>query len=119
MDNVDAISLYEAIGKTEVEKAREAWQMGNDGRSRACIRRAIGAFVKIYELTQPPLPGNTSVEKLRAISDRETIPIPVREAARRLTTNVKDRLTTAFSLNPMLDGQVVITFLLAQRKDLP
>lgn len=115
MDDADALVTDAIAG--EMQKAREAWNSGNDGRARACVRRAIGIAVKFYERTHTPFDGQSSVDKLRSIAVHPAIPREVQQASLRLTTNVNMRLSPNFSFNPLLDGQVIISFLLGPQKD--
>lgn len=114
MDDIDP--PVRTMVDVEMQRAKEAWNAGNDGRARACVRRAVGVAVREYERTHTPFEGRTSVDKLRSIFVHPDIPKQVREAANRLTTNVNKRLSPEFSFNPILDGQMIISFLLGNAK---
>jgi hypothetical protein len=115
MDDIDPSVRTMVDG--EMQKAKEAWNAGNDGRARACVRRAVAAAVREYERTHTPFEGRSSVDKLRSIFVQPDIPKKIREAANRLTTNVNKRLSSEFSFNPLLDGQIIISFLIGAQNE--
>lgn len=94
----------------ELAAAKKARHEGNDGRSRACARRAAG-----LALAPSNEPARSAVDLLRQTSKDTRYPETVRNAALRLTTNVRDRLSENFSLLPENDAMIVITYIKEQR----
>lgn len=100
----------------ELQEAEKAWREGNEGRARAGCRRAVGAVLKRIEeqngqnlLTTNP---SNALERIRSLSVNPQIPPPIRDAARRLTMNIRYRLSPDFTFNPILDARKIINFFL-------
>ena len=103
--------------KAELTAAEEAWRSGNDGRARVCCRRALGAVLAATtHETSPGHKKSTAIERINFFLRREDIPESVRRAAIRITTNVEYRLSPDFTFNPILDSQIIIGFLLADKQ---
>lgn len=98
--------------ESELALSRDALREDNDGRARACARRAVGYVLSAYNVTFPDhaIPGHSAVEKLRTLACTTTFPDAIRNAATRLTTNVNRRLSVEFTLNPVLDAGLLIDF---------
>lgn len=97
----------------EMSEAARAWRDGNDGRARACCRRAVGYLLKVKDI---PASNRTSsrnaVDLIMELSENNDVPDNVRKAAVRLTTNIRDRLSPDFTFNPQLDAKLIIAYLL-------
>lgn len=73
----------------ELSKAAQARQAGFEGRARVCARRAAGAAVREFLLSRGvPLPGQSAYDLLIYLQEAPDIPAHLRQAARRLTTQV-------------------------------
>jgi len=98
--------------ESELEAARAAIRSGNDGRARVCCRRAAGLIVDEYNRRFPlrAIPGATALDKIKSIAASGNIPYPVRQAAHRLTVNIRDRLKPDFSFLPVNDSMVIIRY---------
>lgn len=96
----------------ELALAEKALEEGNDGKARACARRAAGVVIAQYNVTHPEseLRGSTAIERLRSTAADIKLPESVRQAARRLTTNVNQRLSAEFTLNPVLDARILVVY---------
>ncbi len=106
------------IWEVELSDAEKAWQEGNDGRARACCRRAVGAVLKTAELYSEKHEKNiNAVDRIQAFSTKSEVPGKVRKAAVRLTTNVRDRLSPDFTFNPLLDAKIIIDYLLGSFRE--
>jgi len=96
----------------ELSAAQKAWKEGNDGKTRACIRRATGIIITIFNQENPQffIEGTSAVDKLRNLSAHPQFPSEIRKTALRLSTNVRDRLTPDFTLHPLNDGNIIIDY---------
>jgi hypothetical protein len=71
----------------ELNKAQEAFEIGNHGKARVCARRAIGFIVEEYLKTHEemlPLYGKSFMNNVRGIANDEQLPDEIREAAQQL-----------------------------------
>ncbi len=96
---------------SELSAAEESWKKGLDGRARVCCRRAVGEALRTYRrdyVQQNPI---HATGLLTLFSRRDDVPLPIRQAAARLTKNVRDRLSPEFTFNPILDAKKIIAFL--------
>jgi hypothetical protein len=76
----------------EINKAREAFEIGNHGKARVCARRAIGFIVEEYLKTHEyllPLYGKSFMNNLRGIANDEQLPDKIRNAAQQLVVRPK------------------------------
>ena len=97
--------------QTEMEAAQKAWADKNDGRARACARRAVGILLREIEIKkQKRSPRSSSIEQLRSVAANNEIPEKIKKAAQRLVTNVNDRLSPDFTLHPINDAQILIDY---------
>ncbi|KAB2877819.1 hypothetical protein F9K33_15445 [bacterium] len=104
---------WESQIANELANAKKALSEKNDGRARACARRAVGVIVKEYwaqKKTTGSAPAQSAVDRLNDVSRNEQFPEDIRKAAQRLTTNVKYRLSSDFTLHPVHDAELIITY---------
>src|SRR5439155_6670640 len=81
--------LNRALIEQELAAAEAAWKDANEGKARICARRAValatGAWLTRHsELTW----RGDAMEHLRRIQQEASFPLPIRQAAERLTTTV-------------------------------
>lgn len=96
----------------ELDHARKALSERNDGRARACARRAVGILLKEYftrkqELSDSP---RSAVDRLKEVSAGSQFPENIQKAAQRLVTHVNNRLSPDFTLHPVHDAEILITY---------
>ncbi len=98
--------------ETEMSAARQAWDEKNDGRARACVRRAVGILLKEVDRRDgKPLNSSFSaVDRLRHVAADQELPENIRKAAQRLVTNINNRLSTDFTLHPIHDANILIDY---------
>ena len=86
----------------ELQRAREAMEVGNDGRARTAARRATGNALTALKQRFPERNyGEDVVHQLRNLMDDVTVPLDVREAAERLQARITEQFTSAFSTDPV------------------
>lgn len=93
--------------KKELEGLRKALKDSNDGRARACARRAANLALSRLDHANRPI---SSVDRLREAAKNNDLPENIRKAALRLTTNVNNRLSPDFSMHPENDATIIIHF---------
>jgi hypothetical protein len=98
--------------QAEMAAAQTAWADKNDGRARACARRAVGILLKEIELKKEIRSSGASsaIERLRFVAANNELPEKIKKAAQRLVTNVNDRLSPDFTLHPINDAQILIDY---------
>lgn len=104
-----------ALIEQELTVAEASWKASNEGRARVCARRAV-ALAAEWWLERHPVPrrrGN-AMEHLRYIHHDESFPLPIREAAERLSTAVTDRHAAPFSTDPISDARLIIAHLIPE-----
>jgi hypothetical protein len=105
----------EAVVQIEQEfsRAREAQQIGNEGKARACARRAAGAAVRFWLQNHATKGwGLDCMNQLESISGDDEIPEEVRGAATRLSTKITERSTAPFTPDPVSDGAILTEYFL-------
>jgi phage shock protein A len=96
----------------ELAAAEAAWKEANEGKARVCARRAVALATEAW-LARLPVPtwrGDT-MEHLRRLQQKASFPLPVREAAERLSTAVTRRDSAPFTTDPISDARVIIAYL--------
>jgi hypothetical protein len=96
----------------ELEAARVAQQNGNDGKARVCARRAVARAAEawIARLPSPRWHGD-AMAHLRHIQQDSSFPLPIRQAAERLSTSVTRQHATPFTTDPVADARLIIAHL--------
>jgi hypothetical protein len=101
----------------ELAAADAAWKDGNEGKARVCARRAVALVTETWLAGLPdPLWRGDAMEHLRQIQRQASLPLPVREAAERLSTAVPRRDAAPFTTDPLADARVIIEYLAARTK---
>ncbi len=106
------VPSWKQEAERELKHASRALREGNDGRARACARRAVGRVIAEFNRLRPgtAIAGRSAVDMLRTLASTATIPERVQKAATRLVTNVNRRLSPDFTLHPVNDARIVISF---------
>jgi hypothetical protein len=96
----------------ELAAAQAAQQDGNNGKARVCARRAVALATDLW-LAQLPAPRwrGDAMAQLRHIQQDASLPLPIRQAAERLSTPVTRQHTAPFTTDPVADAKLIITHL--------
>lgn len=103
----------------ELAAAEVAWKDGNEGgKARVCARRAVALATEAWLAGLPdPLWRGDAMEHLRQIQRYPALPLPVRQAAERLSTTMPRRYAAPFTIDPLADARVIIEYLVANTKE--
>ena len=98
-----------ALIEQELAAAEAAWKNDNDGKARVCARRAVARSDEewLERRSTARWPGD-AMEHLRQIQQDASFPLPIREAAERLSTKVPHRQTAPFTTDPISDAKLII-----------
>lgn len=101
-----------ALIEEELAAAEAARQNSNDGKARVCARRAVALATEAW-LAQRSIPRwhGDAMAHLRQIQQDETFPLPIRQAAERLSTPVTHQHTAPFTTDPVADARLIIACL--------
>jgi len=96
----------------ELTAAEAAQQNGNHGKARVCARRAVALATEAWlaRLPYPPWHGD-AMAHLRHIQQDASLPLPIRQAAERLSTPVTRQHTAPFTTDPIADARLIIAHL--------
>ncbi len=98
----------------ELSAAKQAWHDGNEGKARVCARRAVAVAAESWSVGRGEPPGRAdAMAHLRRIQQQGAFPLPVRQAAERLTTAVTRRQHAPFTTDPVSDASLIISHLAA------
>ena len=105
MDSSDLI-------QQEFTAAETALKVGNDGKARVCARRAVALADEIWlaDRSDQTFRGD-AMAHLRRIQQDHSLPVSVREAAKRLSTAVTQKDSAPFSTDPIGDARTIISYL--------
>ena len=96
----------------ELAAAQAAQQDGNDGKARVCARRAVALATDLWLARLPmPLLRGDAMAQLREIQQNASFPLPIRQAAERLSTPVTNQHTDPFTTDPIADARLIIAYL--------
>jgi alpha-beta hydrolase superfamily lysophospholipase len=106
-----------ALIAQELAAAEAAWKEANEGKARVCARRAVALAAEAWltRLSAPPWRGD-AMKHLRQIQQHESFPLPIRQAAERLSTTVSRRQAAPFTTDPIGDAKVIVEYLTADTK---
>lgn len=101
-----------ALIEQELAAAEAARQECNDGKARVCARRAVALATEAW-LARRPLPPwrGDAMAHLRQIQQDVLFPLPIRQAAERLSTPVTRQHTAPFTTDPIADARLIIAHL--------
>ena len=102
----------------ELAAAEVARQDGNDGKARVCARRAVARATEAW-LARLPLPRwhGDAMAHLRQIQQDASFPLPIRQAAERLSTPVTNQHAAPFTTDPIADARLIIAHLSSTTTD--
>jgi hypothetical protein len=110
--------VNQTLIEQELGAAKVAWKDGNEGKARVCARRAVALVTEAWLAGLPhPLWRGDAMEHLRQIQRHVSLPLPIREAAERLSTAVPRRQAAPFTTDPLADARVIIEYLAANTKE--
>ena len=111
MKSVLLIEKYLRQAEIELQRAREAKEVGNNGRARTAARRAVGcSLTALKEKFSERNYGEDVMRQLRNFMDDATVPIEAREAAERLQARVTEQLTSSYATDPIEDAIVILKY---------
>jgi HEPN domain-containing protein len=85
------MSDWEAEIQSELEKALQARERGNEGQARVCARRAAGIAVREYLSRRGIRPPSTSAyDLLQLIQTDPQLPVDLKQIADHLTVRVTE-----------------------------
>lgn len=107
---------WERIETPEAERIEQELRLavrfraeGNYGRARVCARRAAGwAVGPIYRLSTGDRPPANALTLLRWYRDHDRAPLPLRQAAGRLTTHVTRSHDLPYPEDPVEDAEMLV-----------
>ena len=101
-----------ALIEQELAAAEAAQQDRNDGKARVCARRAVALVTDAWlaRLPRPQWRGD-AMTHLRHIQQDESFPLPIRQAAERLSTPVTRQHQALFTTDPIADAKLIIAHL--------
>lgn len=101
-----------ALIEQELAAAEAARLDNNDGKARVCARRAVALATDVWlaQLTIPRWRGD-SIAHLRHIQRDASFPLPIRQAAERLSTPITRQHTAPFTADPVADARLIIVHL--------
>jgi hypothetical protein len=96
----------------ELAAAEAALKAANDGKARVCARRAVALATEAW-LARFPVQrwGGDAMEHLRRIQQDASFPLPIRQAAERLSTPVTRQQAAPFTADPIGDARLIIAHL--------
>jgi hypothetical protein len=111
------VTRLEEIEK-ELAMAEAALLETNEGKARVCARRAVGLAMQasLERCPRPEWRGD-AMHQLRQIQQEESFPLPIRQAAERLSTKITQRDTAPFTSNPIADARVIIAYLMSAERE--
>ncbi len=101
-----------ALIERELAAAEAALKDANDGKARVCARRAVALATEAW-LERLPVKKwrGDAMEYLRQIQQDSSFPLPIREAAERLSTAVPKQHAAPFTTDPIGDARLIIAHL--------
>jgi len=98
----------------ELAAAEAAWKDANEGKARVCARRAVALATEAW-LARFPVRRwcGDAMDHLRQIQQDASLPLPIRQAAERLSTTVTRRHSAPFTTDPIRDARLIIAHLSA------
>jgi hypothetical protein len=107
-----------ALIEQELAAAQAAQQGSNEGKARVCARRAVARATEAW-LARLPLSRwhGDAMEHLRKIQEDASFPLPIRQAAERLSTPVTRQQAAPFTTDPVADARLIIAHLSSTTSD--
>ena len=108
--------LYKDQIFKELEQAEAARKEGNEGKTRVCARRAVGAAVLWYVLSHDrPLRARDTMELLRRAQEIPTFSPEMKQAAVRLSAKITPDFQYSSATDPLVDAHLIIDFVLKEK----
>lgn len=105
--------------RVELHRAREAERLGNMGRVRTSVRRAVGHAITEWQRRDPGVRwGRDFLRQLHGLSMDPTVPGEVRGAAERLGSRLGKDFQSR-SETPMEDARTILTYVLDRMGEPP
>lgn len=103
-----------ALIERELAAAEAALKDANEGKARVCARRAVALATEAW-LERLPVRKwrGDAMEYLRQIQQDASFPLPIRQAAERLSTPVTQQQAAPFTADPIGDARLIIVHLSA------
>lgn len=102
----------ETLIEQELAAAQAAQQDGNHGKARVCARRAVARATEAWFARLPfPRWRGDAMAHLRQIQQDASFPLPIRQAAERLSTPVTRQHADPFTTDPVADARLIIAHL--------
>jgi len=103
-----------ALIERELAAAEAARKAANEGKARVCARRAVALATEAWLERLPARRWHgDAMEHLRQIQQDASLPLPIRQAAERLSTTVTRRHAAPFATDPIGDARLIIAHLSA------
>jgi hypothetical protein len=97
--------------EAELAAAEVAMGDGNVGRARVCARRAAGLAIRAwYQRREGSGWGGDAMKQLVRLRGDPAAPMPVRQAAERLTTKVDAEHKLPFEHDAVEDAERIVAF---------
>jgi len=101
-----------ALIEQELAAAQAAQQNSNDGKARVCARRAVARAAEAWGVRPPSTRWHgDAMAHLRQIQQDTSFPLPIRQAAERLSTSVTRQHAAPFTTDPVADARLIIAHL--------
>ena len=95
----------------ELQRCREAQEIGNEGKARTAARRAAGSALTALKHHFPEHNyGDDVMRQLRNLMDDATVPLDAREAAERLQARITEQFTPPFTTDPIDDAMIILNY---------
>ena len=104
--------MTRSLIEQELAAAETAQRNRNEGKARVCARRAVAlaAETRLARLSLPRC-RKDAMAHLREIQLDPSCPLPIRQAAERLSTPVTRRHEAPFTTDPLADAKLIIEHL--------
>lgn len=100
------------LTEQELATAEAAWKIGNSGKARGCARRAVALADESWLAKQSDQTfGGDALAHLQRIQQDLSMPLPIRQAAERLSTTVTRKNSAPFTTDPIGDARIIIAYL--------
>jgi len=112
------MSPLQELIEQELAVGEAAWKDANEGKARVCARRAVARATEAWLEGFPVRPwSGDAMEHLRQIQQDASFPLPIRQAAERLSTTVTQRQSAPFTIDPIGDARLIIAFFCMNTSD--
>jgi hypothetical protein len=100
----------------ELRIGEEAKRGGNIGKARVCARRGCALAIDLWlNDKSEKVWGQSAISKLRNLQEDQSIPISIRDAAKRLNTKVDMQFDKGYEEDPIDDAKLIIEYFLTSK----